>query len=314
MKKNLPFLEETRQQGYAAFPCSMYRADSSAEMTGIPFITKPHWHSSIEILHFEKGSFQLMVNMENYEISEECYALIDHGMIHAISSEENYRESALLFSPIVLSTRNIDTAEQKLISPLMSGSLALPRLITKDMDIFPLFDQSYRQIFQIFMNANDRRADQFNISKATDQLRVKALMMLLISDLSDAKLLAFAPSTPDPKAEALKKVLTYIGTHYHEKIYLKDLAKLMNLNEQYFSRFFKKALGKTPFEYINEVRIRKAVESLEHTNDSILEVALSSGFGNMGHFIEIFKRSTGMRPLEFRNQSRRTYKTATNNN
>ncbi len=304
MKQKTSFPEETRQQGYVSFPCAMYQAAFDAEQNSIPFLTKPHWHSSIEIIHFKQGQFQFMVNMENYDITEECYALIDGGMIHSIQSERDYLESALLFSPMVLSTRNIDTAEQRLISPLISEGIALPRFITKEMSLFPAFHSLYQQISAVFFAADERRNDQFTISTASGQLSVKALIMLLIASLSDAGLLTLAPSAPDPKAEALKSVLTYVTEHYHEKIYLKDLASLMNLNEQYFSRFFKTAIGKTPFEYINEVRIRKAAEALTHTNDSILEISLQSGFGNMGHFIELFKRATGMRPLEFRMQSR----------
>ncbi len=306
MKQKTSFPEETRQQGYVSFPCAMYQAEFDAALNSIPFLTKPHWHSSIEIIHFQKGQFQFMVNMENYDITEECYALIDGGMIHSIQSERDYLESALLFSPMVLSTRNIDTAEQRLVSPLISESIALPRFITKEMSCFPAFHQLYQLISRIFFDAKERRNDQFTISGGADQLKVKAFIMLLIAALSDNDLLTRAPSAPDPKAEALKTVLTYVTEHYHEKIYLRDLASLMNLNEQYFSRFFKTAIGKTPFEYINEVRIRKAAEALEQTNDSILDISLQSGFGNMGHFIDVFKRSTGMRPLEFRMQSRST--------
>ncbi len=296
--------EETRQQGYATFPCSVYVADDFGNEESVPFFTKPHWHGSIEVLHFEKGNFQLMINMENFEIDEECYAIVESGMLHSIHSDGGYKESALLFHSSILSTRSIDAAENKLIAPLMSGNLSLPRVIKKNSPAFEEFDHIYRKIHRIFLAANDRRDDQYNVSRATDQLKVKALMMLLLSELSEQQLLSREANLPDPKVEALKQVLTYISEHYMEHIYIKELADLMGLNEQYFSRFFKRAIGKTPVEYINEVRIRRAVELLKESNDSVLEVAMASGFGNVGHFIEVFKRTTGMKPLEFRAQNR----------
>ena len=67
--------EEIRQQGYTSFPCSMYFADSEKDGS-IRFDTKAHWHSSTELLHFEKGTFALSINMDNYEISDECYAFV----------------------------------------------------------------------------------------------------------------------------------------------------------------------------------------------------------------------------------------------
>lgn len=289
--------EEIRQQGYTSFPCSMYFADSEKD-SSIRFDTKAHWHSSTELLHFEKGVFSFTVNMENIAISDECYAFVESGMIHSITSESVYRESALLFSPSVLSTRNIDSSEQNLIEPLIHGNLTLPRFIRPDMPVFAEFDRLYRQIADIFRNARDRRDDQFNLSGACDQLRCKALMMLLISTLADGGLLTASTYDPDPKAEALKSVLSYIDENYGNKIYLQDLASLMNLNEQYFSRFFKKTLGRTCVDYINDVRIRHAMKLLRTTDAPVLDIAYSCGFGNIGHFIQTFKRATGKKPLE----------------
>ncbi len=225
-------------------------------------------------------------------------------MIHSITSESVYRESALLFSPSVLSTRNIDSSEQNLIEPLIHGNLTLPRFIRPDMPVFAEFDRLYRQIADIFRNARDRRDDQFNLSGASDQLRCKALMMLLISTLADGGLLTASTYDPDPKAEALKSVLSYIDENYGNKIYLQDLASLMNLNEQYFSRFFKKTLGRTCVDYINDVRIRHAMKLLRTTDAPVLDIAYSCGFGNIGHFIQTFKRATGKKPFEYRMQDR----------
>lgn len=291
--------EEIRQQGYTSFPCSMYFADSEKDRTK-RFDTKAHWHSSTELLHFEKGTFALTVNTENIVISDECYAFVESGMLHSITSESIYRESALLFSPSVLSTRNIDSAEQNLIEPLIHGNLALPKFIRPGMPVFAEFDRLYRQIADIFRRAEDRRDDQFNLSGAADQLKCKALMMLLISSLAESGLMTASTHDPDPKAEALKSVLSYIDENYGNKIYIKDLASLMNLNEQYFSRFFKKTLGRTCVDYINDVRIRHAMKMLRTTDVPVLDIAYACGFGNIGHFIQTFKRATGKKPLEYR--------------
>lgn len=291
--------EEVRQQGYSFFPCSMYFADSEKD-NSIKFNTKLHWHSSTELLHFERGTFALSINMENYEITDECYAFVESGMLHSISSENFYRESALLFSPSMLSTRNIDSSEQNLIEPLIHGNLTLPRIIRRDMPAFEEFDKVYREIADIFRRADDRHDDQYNLSRSFDQLKCKALMMLLISSIAENGMLTAASCDRDPKAEALKSVLSYINEHYSDRIYLKDLAALMNLNEQYFSRFFKKVLGRTCVDYINDVRIRQAMKLLRTTDMPVLEIAYTCGFGNIGHFIQTFKRATGKKPLEYR--------------
>ena len=299
-----PLLEEARQQGFAAFPCCMYIADAASQKDGTAFITKMHWHSSIEFLHFKEGHFTVTIDMETYEITEECYAIVESGCMHNIHSERDYKESALLFSPAILSARSIDAAENNLVAPLMNGSLCMPKLITKDMDGYEDFDRFYQAVFHIFMDIGLKREDQYIVTEAAGQLSVRAYLMLILAGLQRAHLLSNEMHIPNPKAEALKQVLNYIEQHYTEKIYIRELAHLMNLNEQYFSRFFKKVIGKTPVEYINDVRIRHAANLLKNTTDPILDVALASGFGNVGNFIEIFKRQTGQKPLEYRNLNR----------
>ena len=168
------------------------------------------------------------------------------------------------------------------------------------MPVFGQFDRIYTEIADIFKTAEDRRDDQYNLSGSTDQLKCKALMMLLISSLAESGLMTASAYDPDPKAEALKSVLSYIDENYGNKIYIKDLASLMNLNEQYFSRFFKKTLGRTCVDYINDVRIRHAMKMLRTTDAPVLDIAYSCGFGNIGHFIQTFKKATGKKPLEYR--------------
>lgn len=301
MAKHFSAHEETRQQGYIAFPSSMYFADSDQLPAGRPFETKLHWHEAIEILHFKEGIFRLDINMEPFRIEEECFSIVESGMLHSITAEGTFHESAVLFHPSILSTRNMDAAENALIAPLMAHDLSMPRMITKEMPAFGQFKAAYERIEELFRAERDIRGDQYNVSRPESQLAVKALMMLMIADLAWHHMLGVSSHSQDPKAEALKNVITYIRKHYSEKIYIGQLAELMNFNEQYFSRFFKKTVGKTPVEYINEVRIRQAARLLTNTNDSVLEIAEKCGFGNVGHFIDTFKKYTGKKPLEYRN-------------
>lgn len=302
MARNFSAHEETRQQGYIAFPSSMYFADSDKLPEGTVFESKMHWHEAIEILHFKEGTFRLDINMEPFTIEEDCFCIVESGMLHSITARGTFHESALLFHPSILSTRNMDAAENGLIAPLMSHDLSLPRCISHEMPVYASFWNAYEMIEKIFREEMDVHEDQYNVSGPDSQLAVKSLMMMLIAELSRYHMLGTSSHSRNSRAEALKDVITYIRKHYSEKIYIGQLADLMNFNEQYFSRFFKKTVGKTPVEYINEVRIRQASRLLTNTNESVLEIAEQCGFGNVGHFIDTFKRYTGKKPLEYRNQ------------
>ncbi len=60
------------------------------------------------------------------------------------------------------------------------------------------------------------------------------------------------------------------------------------MNEQYFCRLFKKAIGYSPIEYVNEYRIKQAKRLLEETSLQVTEVCLECGFNNLGNFLQEF--------------------------
>ncbi|MBC8535620.1 helix-turn-helix transcriptional regulator [Feifania hominis] len=65
-------------------------------------------------------------------------------------------------------------------------------------------------------------------------------------------------------------------------------------------RFFKHATGQTLFEYLLSYRIRKSIEALTHTDQSIAQIAAGTGFGSQSYFTDCFKRQLGITPLQFR--------------
>ncbi|WP_455796586.1 helix-turn-helix domain-containing protein [Clostridium butyricum] len=104
------------------------------------------------------------------------------------------------------------------------------------------------------------------------------------------------------KVEYIKTIISYIQKNYSEKIYIKDMARQINMNEQYFCRFFKSMIGRSPIEYLNEYRIKKIEELLISTDRKVMDICLECGFNNMGNFINVFKKFTGMSPIKYRQE------------
>ena len=138
-------------------------------------------------------------------------------------------------------------------------------------------------------------------------LNIKAKMLELIAVAYKYDLLTRQVREGREEAgtvENLKKVLQYIGEHYSSPIRLSELAELVNMNEQYFCRYFKKNIGKTITEYINVIRVEKAATALAETEDKIIDIAAACGFDNTGYFIRRFKKEKGMTPSEYRKKSK----------
>ena len=88
--------------------------------------------------------------------------------------------------------------------------------------------------------------------------------------------------------------------HYQERITLEQLASSLHMNKNYFCKFFKQKVGKTPFSYLNEYRINQAAALLLTTDAPITEIAMDTGFDNMSYFIRQFKHCKGCTPSIYR--------------
>ena len=102
------------------------------------------------------------------------------------------------------------------------------------------------------------------------------------------------------RSDQCKKLLRYIQDNYDSKIRLSDLAAILNMNPQYFCRFFKTHFHTTPISYINQYRVTQAADLLTGSSLSILEIALHTGFESPSYFASIFRRTFGMSPEEYR--------------
>lgn len=98
----------------------------------------------------------------------------------------------------------------------------------------------------------------------------------------------------------LRNILRYINDHLREKIPLEQLAHMIFLNPDYFSRLFTKIIGVRPVEYINRKRIEKAQLLLLTTQDSQEKIAWDVGFSDLSYFCRQFKKYTNMSPGRYR--------------
>jgi len=105
--------------------------------------------------------------------------------------------------------------------------------------------------------------------------------------------------------EPIKKAQEYIETNVGQKISVDQLAGLFLLSRRNFERRFKKATANTPVEYLQRVKIEAAKKSLEHSRENINEVMYAVGYSDSKAFRTIFKKITGLSPLDYRKKYNR---------
>lgn len=98
----------------------------------------------------------------------------------------------------------------------------------------------------------------------------------------------------------ISKVIEFMEEHYNSDINLDDLCKVANLSLYHFIRVFKEETGKTPHEYLIDIKIRKAEEILKSSHHSLNEIAQMCGFINQSHFSTVFKKKMGESASSYR--------------
>jgi AraC-like DNA-binding protein len=98
----------------------------------------------------------------------------------------------------------------------------------------------------------------------------------------------------------LTPAIEYVLAHYGEPVTLSDIAARAHLSTSQFRREFQRLFGLTPGEYVLKVRLLMARRQLEQTSTPVGEIAHECGFYDQSHFTRAFRKSMGLRPLEYR--------------
>lgn len=100
--------------------------------------------------------------------------------------------------------------------------------------------------------------------------------------------------------EMVQKAQAYIESKVDEKISVENLSSMFAIGRRNFDRRFIKATGNTPVEYAQRVKIESAKRALETSRKTINEVMYDVGYSDVKAFREVFRKITGMSPLEYR--------------
>lgn len=288
-KKSIIYKEKA-EHGTPSFPFGFYEVFPDDSWDGI----KHHWHEEIEIIYFEKGRGELKINTEPFSVDSDSFFFINSGELHSAAVDGPCRESAVLFQPRMLCFDTYDSSQSRLLQPLIRGELSFPHSLNADHPAYPAIKNEYLDIAVICRDYSKRLANDIS-----SQLFLKAGLLKILAILSSYNLIESC-TADNYKVQPLKTVLAYIRSHYQEKLYIRDLAGQINMNEQYFCRFFKDSIGQSPIAYLNEYRIRQAILLLQDTDASVMDISLHCGFNNFGNFLREFKKSTNTTPLKYR--------------
>ena len=229
---------------------------------------------------------------EPFALSAGEFCFINSGELHEVKSTGESLHHAIVFHPDFLDFALYDTCQHNFIRPITSGALLLP---TSCPGLLP---ESRRQLFshlqEIVMLSHSPSA----CAPFCMKLHILQVIALLYQEncLVENTLTAKGKDS----LQKLKQVIAYIHQNYQEPIPLQALSDICYMSPNYFCRYFKQEIGKTPIGFLNEYRMEKACQLLSESQLTISDIALSVGFDNFSYFIRKFREYKGVTPKKYR--------------
>lgn len=100
--------------------------------------------------------------------------------------------------------------------------------------------------------------------------------------------------------EIIKQAQAFIESNIRDKISMEELASRFAIGRRNFDRRFIKATGNTPVEYMQRVKVESAKKAFESSRKTINEVMYEVGYSDVKAFREVFRKITGISPLEYK--------------
>ena len=230
----------------------------------------PHFHNDFELAYVKAGCCTVTIDGNSQEIKENEFSLILPNSIHSYQTKESSIVTVFVFSKEYVSEfyKKIHNKRSTANCFFMS--------------------ESEKNVFFSHL-----------ISENPEVLDIVIAMNIACSAFLKAKSNGIFTVNKSPTDSLMQKILYYITFHYTENISLKTLASETGYEEHYLSRCFHRYFNKNFKQFINEMRISKAMEyMLANPNASIIDVAFSSGFQSVRNFNRIYKNITGTTPTE----------------
>ena len=285
-----PEQKESARHGETLFPMQKYITKLDL---AYPVVTT-HWHEEAELTLITEGEGLYQIDLVDYEVKKGDILFVPPLLLHSVSLAQPQNEEMIsetyVFHLNFLGGNSTDICSTRYFVPIMNHELILPCLITPKHPAYVSIQKIFRQIASLY------HEEVPGYELALKGLFLQVIFLLLQYSTKQAKNVLPEEGTP---ADKLKNVLDYIEIHYAQTILVEELAKICCFSEYHFMRFFKKHMNMTSVEYVNNVRLEKAVELFEQGNTSILEVSLSVGFHNLSYFHRAFKNKYGMTPRSF---------------
>lgn len=259
--------------------------------------TQLHTHDYIELGYVLKGRFRQKILGKDINFKEGELFLIDKNCIH-----QDYifkKDSSILFigmSNEMFDEIIVERIGEERISNFLRKSLLKQKNTLQYLHFYPKESTDKTMLEENLLMLIKELGKDDDASKYI----TKGIMMRILTLISTEYIFSLSVEQKNKmNSFVVEEIKDYIYKNY-KGITIKDLSEKFHFNEDYFNRLLKQKEGMTYSEYVQNIRLKEAVQLLVTTDKSIEEISRIIGYNNKGYFYKIFASKYGVTPAIYR--------------
>lgn len=271
----------------SAYPYTMHH--TIMKETRVPW----HWHEELEINYIVEGEAKFSTTNRVYTFRKGEAFFINSNVLCTLEEVKDCVVDSHLFHPAFLGGHFKSVFETKYLDPVIQN---------KKIEVIEISGETENQnkILTKLVQAAKLQYQE-NTEFQTRNL-FSEIWLLLLEEMQTLE--EENGPVASVNQERLLTMLSYIQENFSEKISLEDIASSALISRRECLRCFQLCIHQSPFEYLLGYRVEMAKKMLKTTNDSILEIAMRTGFQDGAYFSKMFKKNCGKTPGAYRKMYR----------
>lgn len=286
--KTNEFQKELKEHGDFYFPFLVSKEKLSQYESG-SFLW--HWHPEIELTLITKGKMAYKVNNDSYILTQGQALFGNSSTLHTgyMLDNTDCEYYSITFEPKLIYGYDNSNVYLKYIKPILQNY----SLSAIHFDNSLPWHQKIIQIIENIIKIESKKYPTYELDIHSYLSHFWKLLFLNNNATIDI------PSDKS-KYDRIRDIVLYIEKNYATQITLDDISQSIHICKSECSRFFKKYMNITLFEFIAQYRIEKSINYLINTDYSIIEIANLVGYNDSNYYAKVFHKIKGCSPKQYR--------------
>lgn len=248
-----------------------------------------HWHTAVEMIMPLENHYTAVVDGVKHVLHPGDILIIPSGELHQLFAPKTGKRIIMQFDCSLLYHLNGFDSTFHLLRPCLTITA------TQNKEL-------HASLKPLLLRLKEEYFSQELLKEASTYSMLIQFFVILGRNFMDKERRSDRRRNPTQHRyiDKLLQVCNYMNEHCTEDIQVEELAELAGFSKFHFMRLFKQYMGMSYYSYLNQHRIMHAEKLLIDPNLTVMEVAMSSGFGSLPTFNRVFKRYKKCTPTEYK--------------